>query len=63
MQSCPTWRVWLPAARWALAGGDNFANIFDRKAKAFLQIALTAIGVDEFGRHEVDQRAEQAEIL
>lgn len=25
--------------RWALAGGDNFANIFDRKAQAFLQIA------------------------
>lgn len=25
--------------RWALAGGDNFANIFDRKAGAFLQIA------------------------
>jgi unsaturated chondroitin disaccharide hydrolase len=24
---------------WALAGGDNFANIFDRKAGAFLQIA------------------------
>jgi unsaturated chondroitin disaccharide hydrolase len=24
--------------RWALAGGDNFANIFDRKAGAFLQI-------------------------
>lgn len=24
---------------WALAGGDNFANIFDRKAEAFLQIA------------------------
>ena len=24
---------------WALAGGDNFANIFDRKARAFLQIA------------------------
>jgi unsaturated chondroitin disaccharide hydrolase len=24
---------------WALAGGDNFANIFDRKASAFLQIA------------------------
>ncbi len=24
---------------WALAGGDNFANIFDRKAQAFLQIA------------------------
>ena len=24
---------------WALAGGDNFANIFDRKANAFLQIA------------------------
>jgi unsaturated chondroitin disaccharide hydrolase len=24
--------------QWALAGGDNFANIFDRKAKAFLQI-------------------------
>lgn len=24
---------------WALAGGDNFANIFDHKAKAFLQIA------------------------
>jgi len=24
---------------WALAGGDNFASIFDRKAKAFLQIA------------------------
>jgi unsaturated chondroitin disaccharide hydrolase len=24
---------------WLLAGGDNFANIFDRKAKAFLQIA------------------------
>jgi unsaturated chondroitin disaccharide hydrolase len=24
---------------WALAGGDNFANIFDPKAKAFLQIA------------------------
>ena len=25
--------------QWALAGGDNFANIFDRKAGAFLQIA------------------------
>jgi unsaturated chondroitin disaccharide hydrolase len=25
--------------QWALSGGDNFANIFDRKAKAFLQIA------------------------
>ena len=25
--------------QWAFAGGDNFANIFDRKAKAFLQIA------------------------
>lgn len=25
--------------KWAFAGGDNFANIFDRKAKAFLQIA------------------------
>ena len=25
--------------QWALAGGDNFANIFDRKANAFLQIA------------------------
>ena len=25
--------------RWALAGGDNFANIFDAKAGAFLQIA------------------------
>jgi unsaturated chondroitin disaccharide hydrolase len=24
---------------WAFAGGDNFANIFDRKANAFLQIA------------------------
>jgi unsaturated chondroitin disaccharide hydrolase len=24
---------------WALAGGDNFANIFDHKASAFLQIA------------------------
>ena len=24
---------------WALAGGDHFANIFDRKAQAFLQIA------------------------
>lgn len=24
---------------WTLAGGDNFANIFDRKAQAFLQIA------------------------
>jgi unsaturated chondroitin disaccharide hydrolase len=24
---------------WALKGGDNFANIFDRKAQAFLQIA------------------------
>jgi unsaturated chondroitin disaccharide hydrolase len=24
---------------WLLAGGDNFANIFDRKAQAFLQIA------------------------
>ena len=24
---------------WALAGGENFANIFDRKAGAFLQIA------------------------
>ena len=24
---------------WALAGGDNFANIFDRQANAFLQIA------------------------
>jgi unsaturated chondroitin disaccharide hydrolase len=28
-----------PLKAWALAGGDNFANIFDRKAKAFLQIA------------------------
>lgn len=26
-------------AAWALAGGDNFANIFDGKARAFLQIA------------------------
>jgi unsaturated chondroitin disaccharide hydrolase len=25
--------------QWTLAGGDNFANIFDRKAGAFLQIA------------------------
>src|SRR5258708_28959613 len=25
--------------QWAFAGGDNFANIFDPKAKAFLQIA------------------------
>jgi unsaturated chondroitin disaccharide hydrolase len=25
--------------KWALAGGDNFANIFDKKANAFLQIA------------------------
>ena len=25
--------------QWAFAGGDHFANIFDRKAKAFLQIA------------------------
>jgi unsaturated chondroitin disaccharide hydrolase len=25
--------------KWTFAGGDNFANIFDRKAKAFLQIA------------------------
>src|SRR5882762_11686 len=25
--------------KWAIAGGDNFASIFDRKAKAFLQIA------------------------
>ena len=25
--------------KWLLAGGDNFANIFDRKAQAFLQIA------------------------
>jgi unsaturated chondroitin disaccharide hydrolase len=25
--------------QWAFAGGDNFANIFDTKAKAFLQIA------------------------
>jgi unsaturated chondroitin disaccharide hydrolase len=25
--------------RWTFAGGDNFANIFDRKARAFLQIA------------------------
>jgi unsaturated chondroitin disaccharide hydrolase len=25
--------------KWIFAGGDNFANIFDRKAKAFLQIA------------------------
>jgi unsaturated chondroitin disaccharide hydrolase len=25
--------------QWAFAGGDNFANIFDRKANAFLQIA------------------------
>lgn len=24
---------------WVFAGGDNFANIFDRKARAFLQIA------------------------
>src|SRR5258708_23218326 len=24
---------------WALAGGDNFTNIFDRRANAFLQIA------------------------
>ena len=24
---------------WALSGGDNFANIFDRRANAFLQIA------------------------
>ena len=24
---------------WAFAGGDNFANIFDRRAQAFLQIA------------------------
>ena len=24
---------------WALAGGDNFANLFDRKANAFLQLA------------------------
>ena len=28
-----------PLKKWALAGGDNFANIFDRKAQAFLQIA------------------------
>jgi unsaturated chondroitin disaccharide hydrolase len=28
-----------PLKQWALAGGDNFANIFDRKANAFLQIA------------------------
>jgi unsaturated chondroitin disaccharide hydrolase len=25
--------------KWLLAGGDNFANIFDRKARAFLHIA------------------------
>src|SRR6266702_2589360 len=25
--------------QWVFAGGDNFANIFDRHAKAFLQIA------------------------
>jgi len=25
--------------KWVFAGGDNFANIFDRKASAFLQIA------------------------
>jgi unsaturated chondroitin disaccharide hydrolase len=25
--------------QWAFSGGDNFANIFDQKAKAFLQIA------------------------
>lgn len=25
--------------QWALAGGDNFGNIFDRRAQAFLQIA------------------------
>ncbi len=25
--------------KWALAGGDHFANIFDRRAGAFLQIA------------------------
>ena len=25
--------------KWAFSGGDNFANIFDRKTKAFLQIA------------------------
>jgi unsaturated chondroitin disaccharide hydrolase len=25
--------------QWTLSGGDNFANIFDRKAKGFLQIA------------------------
>ena len=25
--------------KWAFSGGDNFANIFDRKANAFLQIA------------------------
>lgn len=25
--------------QWTLAGGDNFANIFDHRAKAFLQIA------------------------
>jgi unsaturated chondroitin disaccharide hydrolase len=25
--------------QWAFAGGDNFANIFDRRAQAFLQIA------------------------
>jgi unsaturated chondroitin disaccharide hydrolase len=25
--------------QWAFSGGDNFANIFDRQAKAFLQIA------------------------
>jgi unsaturated chondroitin disaccharide hydrolase len=25
--------------KWTFLGGDNFSNIFDRKAKAFLQIA------------------------
>ena len=47
--------------KWAFAGGDNFANIFDTGAKAFLQIAhADRISIDSL-RRSGDASAEGAE--